>query len=96
MTLRSDRPKFKVSDRLQGTPEEYAAAVRGTAASYGTWSVDEAGKTITLRIEGSLLPNQDGTEGKRSIVNLTADELRWLNASAASGGKSENVYKRAK
>ena len=88
--------QFKVSDRLQGTPEEYAAAVRGTAANYGAWSVDEASKTITLRFEGSLLPNQDGTAGKRSIVNLTADELRWLNVSAASGGKSENVYKRAK
>ena len=94
--MRPDRPKFKVNNRLQGTPEENARPYAAATASFGTWSVDETSKTVNLRIEGSLLPNQDGTEGKRTILTLTADELRWLNPSAASGGQSENAYKRAK
>ena len=34
-----DRPNFKVNNRLEGTPEENKAAVHGTTATFGTWSV---------------------------------------------------------
>lgn len=91
-----DRPKFKANNRLQGTPEEVKAAWDGAVAHFGTWSVTEADKTIGLRIEGSLYPNQTGTDGKRSIVSLTADELKWINPAAGAGGRAETVYKRAK
>jgi Lipocalin-like domain len=94
--LDPDRPKFKVNNRLQGTPEEVKAAWDGAVAHFGTWSVTEADKTIGLRIEGSLYPNQSGTDGKRSIVSLTADELKWINPAAGAGGRAETVYKRAK
>lgn len=35
-----NRPNFKVNNRLEGTPEENKAAVHGTTATFGTWSVD--------------------------------------------------------
>ena len=92
----SARPKFVSNNRLQGTPEENKAAVAGTVASFGTWSVNEADKTVVLHIEGSLYPNQEGTDGKRPIVSLTADELKWANPAPGAGGRSENVYKRAR
>ena len=50
--LRSDTAKFKANNR---------------PANFGTWSVDEASKTLIVRYEGSLFPNQAGTESKRTI-----------------------------
>ena len=88
-----DRPNFKVNNRLEGTPEENTAAVHGTTATFGTWSVDEANKTITVRNEGSMFPNQVGTESKRSVT-LQGDQLRVSNPTPASGGRSESVWKR--
>jgi hypothetical protein len=78
---------------LEGTPEENTAAVHGTTATFGTWSVDEANKTITVRNEGGMFPNQVGTESKRSVT-LQGDQLRISNPAPASGGRSESVWKR--
>ena len=51
---RSDRAKFKINSRLEGTPEENKATVQGNTAQFGTWSVDEASKTLTVRNEGAM------------------------------------------
>lgn len=91
----SDAPKFKVNSRIGGTPEENTAAVRATTATFGTWSVDEAGKTLTVRYTGSMFPNQAGTESKRTL-SVTGDELRINNPMTASGMKSDTVWRRAK
>ena len=37
--VRPDVPKFATNNRLQGTPEENKAAVEGTTANFGTWTV---------------------------------------------------------
>ena len=91
-----DVPKFKVNNRLKGTPEENTAAVHGTTATFGTWTVDEASKTITVRYVGGMFPNQAGTDGKRTVVSVTADELKSTNPATASGMRSDTVWKRAK
>ena len=50
---RGDRPKFKSAN--QPTTEELAAATSDFfAANFGTWSFDEADKTLTLRYDGAL------------------------------------------
>jgi Lipocalin-like domain len=90
-----DRPKFKVNNRLKGTPEENMAAVHGTTATFGTWTVDEASKTVTVHYEGSMFPNQAGTDAKRT-VSVTGDELKVSNPATASGMKADSVWKRAK
>jgi Lipocalin-like domain len=89
-----DRPNFKVNNRLEGTPEENKAAVHGTTATFGTWSVDEANKTITVRNEGGMFPNRAGTESKRTVT-LQGDQLRVSNPAPASGGRSESAWKRS-
>jgi len=94
--VRPDRPKFKANNRLQGTPEEIRAAYEGALVHFGTWSVTEADKIIVIRTEGALYPNQEGTEGKRTIVNLTADELKLANPASGAGGTTEAVFRRAK
>jgi Lipocalin-like domain len=88
-------PKFKINNRLKGTPEENTAAVQGTTATFGTWTVDEASRTVTVRYVGGMFPNQAGTESKR-VVAVTGDELRVDNPATASGMKSDSVYRRAK
>jgi hypothetical protein len=66
--IRYGRPAFASTDRLKGTADENKAAVEGMISYFGTYGVDEAGKTIDLRIEASSLPNFDAT-----LTN--ADEL---------------------
>jgi hypothetical protein len=92
--VRSDVPKFKIDNRLEGTPEENASVVHGTAAQFGTWSVDEANKVLITNNDGAMFPNQTGTVSKRTVA-LTGDELRLIVASAA-GGTSEHLWKRTR
>ena len=94
--VRPDRPKFQANNRLQGTPEEIKAAWEGTIAHFGTWSVNEADKTLILRLENSTYPNQDGAEQKRTITSLAGDELKYVNPTPAAGGRAEAVWRRAK
>jgi hypothetical protein len=94
--VRAKRSNFKSANRLEVTPAESAAAMNDSLAQFGTWSVDEASKTIIMNIEGSLIPNQQGTQGRRIVSSLTADELRFTNPGPALGGKNESVYRRAK
>jgi hypothetical protein len=89
------RPKFQGNTRLDGTAEENKAAIAGTVASFGTWSVDEATNTLTTRIEGNLFPNDEGREQRR-LVTLAGDELKQVNLNPGSGGRAEIVFKRAK
>ena len=89
-------PKFKVNNRLKGTAEESTAAVHGTTATFGTFTVDEASKTITVRNVGGMFPNQAGTDSKNIVVSVTADEMKVTNPATASGMRSDSVWRRAK
>jgi hypothetical protein len=93
--MRPDVPKFKANNRLEGTSEENKAVVQGTVAQFGTWSVDEAGKILTVRAEGNMFPNLVGTDSKRSVT-VEGDELKMSNPAPGSGGRTESVFKRAK
>jgi len=94
VNTRSDLPKFS---RDQGTPEEYKAVVQGSIAYFGTYSVNEADKVISVQIEGSTLANLIGrVDQKRIITSLTADELKFTNPATPSGARLELVWKRAK
>jgi hypothetical protein len=97
--MRPDRPKFKASAawRLNTPDAEFGAAAKAYAANFGTWSVNEADKTLMLRFEGSLVPNLEGNETKSS-VSLAGDELK-LEYSAPGGaavGVITDVLRRAK
>jgi hypothetical protein len=93
MILRSDIPKF---ERGKATPEQHKAAVQGTIAYHGTYTVDEATKTVSHRVQGSSMSSLNGTDQKRVIVSLTADELKYVNPATSFGGKAEATWKRLK
>jgi hypothetical protein len=96
MLMSSGRPKFASNNRNTGTPEENKAMVQGSIAFFGTWSVNDADKTITTRIEASTFPNQEGQDQKRIITSVTADELRYINPATTTGDKAETVWKRVR
>jgi hypothetical protein len=68
----------------------------GAIAYYGTYTVDDASKTIALSIETTTFPNQLGRPQKRVISSLTTDELKYSNPTATAGGRIEVTLKRAK
>jgi len=93
---RANIPKFAVNNVNQGTAEENKAVVQGMIAYFGTWSVDEASKTLTTNIEAGSFPNLNGGSQKRNITSLTADELKYTNPSTTTGTSSDVVWRRAK
>lgn len=96
MFARPDLPKIASGDPNTPTPDEANAIAKGSIAYFGTYTVDEAGKTISLRVESSTLPNQLGMEQKRQISTLTADELKYTNVTALAGNPIDIAFKRAK
>jgi lipocalin-like protein len=73
MIMRSDLPKFAAKTGDQGTADENKAVLKGLIAHFGTYSINEADKTLTTRVEGSSFPNLSGVDQKRIIASLTAD-----------------------
>lgn len=97
MTLmRAKLPPFASNNRAKGTAEENQAVVQGSVAYFGTYAVlSDKDKTVSLRIDGSTFPNWDGQEQKR-VMAVTGDEMNVTNPTAAVGGTSYVVWKRAK
>ncbi len=77
MFARPELPKIAAGDPEKATPEESSAIQKGSVAYFGTYTVDEAAKTIDLLIESSTLPNQLGMPQKRKITTLSGDELKY-------------------
>jgi len=93
---RPGRPKFNATGdvRVDTPAAQYGEAARAFAGNFGTWSLNEADKTLTRRYEAALIPNVEGTD-RKDTVSLTGDEVKLVSTSAA-GLKTEAVYRRAK
>ena len=89
----ADRPKLASNNRLQGTPEEYKAAVHGCNPHWGRYSVADG--SIIFKIGHAMYPNWEGLEQKRPF-SISGDEMTYKVSAASSGGTSELVWKRAK
>lgn len=93
----SDVPKIASNNRLTGTPQEYAEIMRRSLSVFGTYTIDEAKKTVTYHIVSASFPNWQGEAQTRTIDKLTADEFINTNPNVAGGrGSASNFYKRAK
>ena len=96
MFARPDLPKIASPERTKVTPQEAQAINVGSIAYYGTYTVDEPSKTLLLNIESSTYPNQLGTQAKRVITSVTADELKYTNTTPIGGGPITTAFKRTK
>jgi Zn-dependent M28 family amino/carboxypeptidase len=89
-------PKFVANNRTKGTDTENAAAVHGSLNYFGTYTIDESDKSITVKIEASSYPNFEGVSQKRQLT-IEGDELKVINAApSGGGGVATQVWKRAK
>lgn len=93
--IRSDIPKLASNNRLEGTADEFKAVAQGITSYFGTYSLDDSGKTLTQHVESSSFPNFNGADRKWSIA-LSGDELTLASQVAASGGSNELKWKRVK
>jgi hypothetical protein len=97
VAMRSDLKPFASNDPNNGTAAENKAVVTGSASEFGTYTTDEAGKTINLRIEGSWFPNIAGTTGKRMVTAITDEVLTYNIPGPAVGfDHIELVWKKVK
>jgi len=96
MIFRSDVPKFVSNNMNDVTAEESKAALQGMTANYGSWSIDEATKTLTTNIEGASSPNLTGGTQKRIISSITTDELKYTNPASQIGTVDDVVWRRMK
>ena len=94
--LRRDLPKVAANDRMKPTPEEALAIAKGAIAYFGTYTVDEADKSISLNLEGTSYANQLELPQRRIVTTISADELKYRNPTSASGGQIEVALKRVK
>lgn len=94
--FRSDRPHVESNDRRNATSNENKAIMQGSLAYFGTYSVNEADKTLLSRIDGATFPNSEGEEQKRIITRLTADELSYANPETTLGASVEAVWRRVR
>jgi hypothetical protein len=94
--MRASLPKFASNNRIKGTTEEYQAIVQGSVAYFGSYKVaNEQNKTVSLKIEGCTFPNWDGEDQAR-VMEVTGDEMKLTNPTAAVGGKNYLIWKKIK
>jgi len=97
ITTRTDTPKVSSSDPSRPTPEEAMSIASGSVAYTGTYTVDEATKTVHANVETSTFANLVGAPNQRRIISsITADEMKFTNPRTPAGVTLEFVWKRAK
>jgi Lipocalin-like domain len=77
VSIPKGRPKFTNPEQPRRAipAEEYKAVAMDMVANFGTWSVNEADKTITIHFDGALFPNVEGEDVKFPF-SLSGDELK--------------------
>jgi Lipocalin-like domain len=96
LQIMSEFPKLASNDRLKTTPEENKAAAHGVLSYYGTYSLSEADGVLTLNIERSSFPNQNGSSFRRVVKTLSAEDLVYINPSTLAGRVNTNIWRRVR
>ena len=73
--MRRDRPRFAISDQMQGTSAEIEASFKGAISYFGAYELDIENNLITHYVEASLFPNMEGTKQFR-LLEIIGNRLR--------------------
>jgi hypothetical protein len=95
MIASADNSQIATRDSAKANSEEIGGLIAESIAYYGTYLVDEADQVVILHLDASTFPNQIGTDQKRIITSLTANELKYSSPAATSGVQVRQVWKRA-
>jgi Lipocalin-like domain len=96
MVASADNSRTAARDPNETDQEEVGGLVAESIAYYGTYTVNDEVNGISLHLDASTFPNQIGTDQKRAITSLTANELKYSGPAATSGVQVHRVWKRAK
>jgi hypothetical protein len=69
---------------------------QGVLSHFGTYSLNEADGTFTLHVEVSSFSNYNGTDQKRIVTSLSADEMKVTNPTPTTPDTAYAVFKRVK
>jgi hypothetical protein len=95
LVVRPGVPKFASNNREAGTAEENKAAMQGSIAHVGRYTVNEADRSVMFHIEYSSFPNWNGTEQRRPIT-IAGDEMKYIVPTPSTGtGTAEVTFRRA-
>lgn len=83
--LKTLRPIIVAGNKNKGTPEEYAAMVKGSNSHFGKYSVDRPNRTITFNIEHAFYPNWENKIQVRSYM-LDGNILKYIVTNTTQGG----------
>lgn len=83
--LKASRPSVAAGDKNKATAGENAALVQGNNSHYGTYTINQAGKTITFHIENAFYPNWEGTVQER-FYTLSDNQLKYVVTNTTNGG----------
>jgi hypothetical protein len=95
MIASADNSQIAARDSAKANSEEIGGLIAESIAYYGTYTVNEAEKVVLFHLDASTFPNQIGTDQKRIITSLTANELKYTSPAAMSGVQVHQVWKRA-
>lgn len=85
IVMRDQLPKISTNNRMTATAQENQSIVQGSLAYFGSYTVDEAGKAIAMKVDASSYPNWTGTEQKR-MYQLSGNDLVLTNPAGSVGG----------
>jgi hypothetical protein len=93
MVASADNSKIAARERNETNSEEIGGLIVESIAYYGTYTVNDV-NVINLHLDASTFPNQIGTDQKRTITSLTADELTYSSSAAMPGVQVHQVWSR--
>ena len=85
--MRAGRPAFALGDFRHSSASEVTAAFEGYLAYFGSYTVDEAARTVTHAMDGSLFPNWVGQTLTR-MVELSGNRLTLRTPPMATMGRT--------
>ena len=94
--MRSDRANYKIDNfgqLAQITGDEGKATAMGTITYFGTYAVNEAGRSVAIHVDASSFPNWNGTDLER-LVEIAEDRLKLI-VRPPRGGTVDVIWKRA-
>ena len=93
--MRSDRPNYATELPSLGSPEENKATAAGTMTYFGTYSMGETDRNISIHIAASSFPNWNGKDQERDFI-IAGDQLTLIARALPTGGTAEVIWKRTK
>jgi hypothetical protein len=84
------RLAFAANDKGKGTDEEYRAAIQGSNAHFGKYSIDELTHTIVYDIIAATYPNWENTQ-RKSRFKFDGKILSYIVAVPTTGNAVRGV-----